>query len=124
MALVAAAALLHASLVLLLPAFVIAGGIAMSWNAVSFAAAAELGGAGRSGAALGLQQTVVGLSGALTPVLFAIAVEQGSWRVAWIAAALFPLAGWWVIRRIPVGSAYRPRLLRGRAAIEMERAWS
>jgi predicted MFS family arabinose efflux permease len=105
----AAALLTEASLGIVFPAFVLAGGISMGWNTVSFAAAAELGGANRSGASLGLQQTVVGLTGALTPIAFAIVVEQTSWRSGWAVAALFPLAGWLVLRALPLSEAYRAR---------------
>ena len=105
----AAALLTEAPLALVFPAFVLAGGVSMGWNTVSFAAAAELGGMNRSGAALGLQQAVVGVTGALTPIAFAIAVEQTSWRSAWAVAALFPLAGWLVLRALPLSEAYRAR---------------
>jgi hypothetical protein len=48
---------------LLVPALVLAGGLTMAWNGLSFTAAAELAGAARTGAAIGLQQTVLGASG-------------------------------------------------------------
>ena len=50
------AALLSAPLVVLIPALVVAGVLSMSWNGLSFAAAVELAGHRRSGAAIGLQQ--------------------------------------------------------------------
>ena len=54
-----------------LPVLVVAGALAMSWNSLSFAAALELAGRGRSGSAIGLQQTVLNLPvDRPTPALF------------------------------------------------------
>ena len=58
-----ATALLYAPLVLLVPAFVVAGSLTMAWNGVAFAAVAELAGRARSGAALSVQQTVLSARG-------------------------------------------------------------
>jgi sugar phosphate permease len=90
--------LLDAPLVLLVPAFVVAGALTMAWNGVAFAAVAELAGRARSGAALGVQQTVLSLAGVAAPVAFAAVVSAGTWRLAFGLGALFPLAGWWVLR--------------------------
>jgi MFS family permease len=104
--LAAATALSHASLWLLVPTLVLATGLSMGWNSLSFAAAAELGGAARSGAAIGIQQTALALASVLVPILFALTVERTSWQAAFAVAALFPLAGWWILR--PLGEG-RPR---------------
>ena len=53
------AAALGAPLVLLVPLLVATGVLAMSWNGLAFAAAAEVAGRSRSGAAIGLQQSVL-----------------------------------------------------------------
>ena len=82
---------------LLVPVLVLAGGLTMAWNGLSFTAAAELAGPVRSGAALGVQQTVLGLSGVVAPVAFAACVENASWPAAFVAAALVPLGGWWLL---------------------------
>jgi nitrate/nitrite transporter NarK len=79
---------------LLVPALILGGGLTMAWNGLSFTAAAELAGAVRTGAAIGVQQTVLAASGVVAPLLFAASVEQGSWTLAWAAAALVPLVGW------------------------------
>jgi sugar phosphate permease len=84
---------LDAPLAVLVPAFVVAGGLAMAWNGLSLTAAAELAGEARSGAAIGFQQTALSLIGIATPIAFAAAVEATSWRAAFALAALFPLAG-------------------------------
>jgi sugar phosphate permease len=83
---------------LLVPALVVAGGFGLSWNGLSFTAAAEIAGTRSSGAAIGLQQTVLGLGGIVAPIAFAALVDGVSWRVAFLAAAVFPLAGWLVLR--------------------------
>ena len=92
------AVLTSASLVLLIPVLVGAGVFSMSWNSLSFAAAIELAGHGRSGLAIGLQQTFLNLPGAAYPALFGALVTATSWRGAFFAVALFPLAGWRVLR--------------------------
>jgi sugar phosphate permease len=76
---------------------VAAGALTMAWNGLAYAAAAELAPA-RSGAAIGLQQTVLAVAAAAAPVAFAAAVSATSWRAAWGLAALFPLVGWWFLR--------------------------
>jgi MFS family permease len=82
---------------LLVPALVLAGGLSMAWNGLSFTAAAELAGPLRSGAALGFQQTMLSGAGVLGPVVFAASVSATSWPAAFAFAALFPLAGWLVL---------------------------
>ena len=93
-----ATVLLDAPLALLVPAFVAAGALTMAWNGVAFAAVAELAGRARSGAALGMQQSVLSLAGVAAPIAFAAVVSAGSWRLAYGLAALFPLAGWAALR--------------------------
>jgi MFS family permease len=88
-----AAALLSAPLPLLIAAFVLAGGISMAWNGLSFTAAAEIAGRSRSGAALGMQQSALAAAGAIVPPAFAAAVAASSWRLGFGIAAVFPLAG-------------------------------
>jgi len=82
---------------LLVPVLILACGLTMAWNGLSFTAAAELAGPVRSGAALGVQQTVLSASGVAAPVLFAVCVSSGSWPLAFVVAALFPLVGWWML---------------------------
>jgi sugar phosphate permease len=95
-----AVALLSGSSVwLLVPALALATGMSMAWNGLSYTIAAELGGR-RSGAAIGFQQTVLSAIGVAAPVLFAAAVSQTSWSLAFGLAALFPLAGAWLLRSL------------------------
>ena len=88
-----AAGLAEEPLWLLVPAVALAGGLSMSWNALSFAAAAELAGAARSGVALGFQQTMLSGVLVLAPMLVAATLSWSSWAVAFGLAALLPLGG-------------------------------
>lgn len=101
-ALVVSAALTTARLVLFIPAFLVAGALSQSWNGLSFTATAELAGRSRAGAALGFQQTALAVASSLAPPLFALLVESTSWSVAFALAAILPLAGAGLMRRIPV----------------------
>ncbi len=65
----------------------------MSWNGLSVTAAVEAAGARRSGAALGLQQTFLGVAIAVTPLVFAPFVAATSWRVGFAVAAAVPVRG-------------------------------
>ena len=100
----ASAATLYAPLSVTIALFVAAGALAAAWNGLSFAAAAELAGSARSGAALGLQQMVLSIVGVAVPPLFAAGVTATSWRAAFGAAALAPLAGWAVLGANPLSS--------------------
>ncbi|HET9506317.1 MAG TPA: MFS transporter [Gaiellaceae bacterium] len=83
----------------LVPVLAVATGLSMAWNGLSFTIAAELGGR-RSGAAIGFQQTVLSGIGVVAPIAFAAAVSASSWSVAFALAALFPLAGVWLLRAL------------------------
>ena len=61
----------------------------------------EMAGPGRSGSAIGLQQTVLNVPGAVYPGLFGALVGVSSWSVGFAVIALFPLAGWQVLRALP-----------------------
>ncbi|HEX6662489.1 MAG TPA: MFS transporter [Gaiellaceae bacterium] len=89
-----AAALLDASTWLLVPALVVAGTFALSWNGLSFTATAEAAGRARSGAAIGLQQTFLSAGSIVAPIGFALVVHHASWRSAFVLAALSPLVGY------------------------------
>jgi sugar phosphate permease len=99
-ALLGTAVLTGAPLALLLPALVVAGALSLSWNGLSFTAAAEIAGRARSGAALGFQQTALSLSYATTAPVFAAVVDAGSWGLGFALAAVMPLAGATVLRRL------------------------
>jgi sugar phosphate permease len=99
--LAAAAILVDAPLALLVPVLVAAGTLGLSWNGLSFTAAAEFAGRARSGAAIGLQQTALAVSYTIAAVAFAAVVDATSWRIGFGVAALGPLAGAAVLGRLP-----------------------
>jgi sugar phosphate permease len=94
------ALLVGAPLWLLVPLLAVTGALSMSWNGLSYTAAAEFAGRARSGAAIGFQQTVLSLIGVGAPVAFAAAVSASSWRAGFALAAVFPLTGWWLLRSL------------------------
>jgi sugar phosphate permease len=96
----AVAVLVDAPLAVLIPALVIAGVLSMAWNGLAIVAAAETAGPGRVGAAIGFQQTLLGLFVAGAPPAFA-AVATGSWRLAFALSALGPVVGVIALRAVP-----------------------
>jgi sugar phosphate permease len=95
------AALLSSPLVFFVPALVLAGVLSMSWNGLSFAAAVEVAGHRHSGAAIGLQQSLLNGSGAIYPGLFGVLVGATSWWCGFVACAGLTLAGWRVLLALP-----------------------
>ena len=87
-------ALVDAPVWIVVAALVVAGTFGLSWNGLSFTAAAEAAGRARSGAAIGLQQTFLSAGAIVAPIAFATVVHQASWRVAFVLAALSPLVGY------------------------------
>jgi len=83
----AVALLVDAPLAALVPVLIAAGGLSLSWNGIAFTAAAETAGVERSGAALGFQQTVLGVIIAAAAPAFAVLVGATSWRAAFVVAA-------------------------------------
>jgi MFS family permease len=96
----ATALLVGAPLWLLVPSLVVTGVFAMSWNGLAFAAATEIAGRARSGAAIGLQQTVLNAVGAAYPPVFGVLVAGTSWRWGFASIAVLPLAGRHVLRAL------------------------
>ncbi len=96
----AVAVLVDAPLAVLVPAFAVAGVLSMAWNGLAFAAAAEAAGASRTGAALGFQQTLLGVVVAAAPPVFAAAAAS-SWRLAFALAAAGPVLGVVCLRAVP-----------------------
>jgi len=110
------AAVTDAPLALALPLFLVAGVLSMAWNGLAYAAAAEAAGAARTGAALGFQQTLLGVVAAAAPPAVA-AVAERSWRLAFLLAAAGPLLGVWILRRLrEPARGPRPARSRGMSA--------
>jgi len=80
----------------------------MSWNGLAYAAAAEAAGAGRTGAALGFQQTLLGLVVAGAPPVVA-AIATHSWRAAFLFAAAGPAVGVAILSRLSERARTRGR---------------
>jgi sugar phosphate permease len=110
----AVAAATDAPLALVAPLFVVAGVLSMAWNGLSYAAAAEMAGSARTGAALGFQQTLLGVIVAAAPPGIA-AVASHSWRLAFVLAAAGPAVGVLILQRLGE-PARRPARTRGTSA--------
>jgi sugar phosphate permease len=96
--LAAAAALSDAPGWVVLPLLVAAGVAISSWNGLAFTAAAEMSGRARAGTAMSLQNTLVSVLSAATAPLFGLLVDATSYQAAYLAVAVAPVAGWWVLR--------------------------
>jgi MFS family permease len=88
---------LDATAWIVIVALVVAATFGLSWNGLSFTAAAEAAGRARSGAAIGLQQTFLAAGSIVAPITFAAVAYQASWRAAFLLAALSPLVGYFVL---------------------------
>jgi MFS family permease len=104
-----------APLALLIPLFIVAGVLSMSWNGLAYASAAEMAGAARTGAALGFQQTLLGVVVAAAPPVIA-AIATHSWRAAFLVAAAGPAVGVLVLRQVRESRSRRPARTRGTSA--------
>ncbi|MDQ3858876.1 MAG: MFS transporter, partial [Actinomycetota bacterium] len=115
-ALVGSAALVRAPAPLLVLALGSAGALSLSWNGLSFTAAAELAGRERSGTALGVQQTALSVAAAVTPVVFTTIVGATSWSAAFAFSAATALAGTLVLRGLsaPAVAAHASAVPSGR----------
>ncbi|HVS85142.1 MAG TPA: MFS transporter [Gaiellaceae bacterium] len=109
----AVAAATEAPLALLVPLFVVAGVLSMAWNGLAYAAAAQTAGSARTGAALGFQQTLLGVVVAGAPPVVA-AIATHSWRLAFAFAAAGPLVGTLLLRLVPDAT---PDARRGTSAL-------
>jgi sugar phosphate permease len=110
------AAATEAPLAVVIPLFVVAGVLSMSWNGLAYAAAAEAVGAARTGAALGFQQTLLGVVVAGAPPAVA-AIATHSWRLAFVFAAVGPALGVLILRRLrEPARGRRPARTRGTSA--------
>ena len=72
--------------VAVVPALLLAGVVAISWNGLAFTAVGELAGPGRAGTALGVQNTAVALGAAVTSPVLAAVVEASDWAAAFAVA--------------------------------------
>lgn len=91
--LLAAAALANAPDAVLVPLLMGGGVLAMSWNGLSFTAAAEISGGAQAGRAMGMQNTLMRVAGALVPVALGTLAAHGSWRATFVVMGVAPLIG-------------------------------
>ncbi len=91
--LLAAAALAHAPSAVLVPLLMGGGVLAMSWNGLSFTAAAEISGGAQAGRAMGMQNTLMRVAGAVVPVTLGVLAAHGSWQAAFAVMGVAPLLG-------------------------------
>ena len=85
----------------LVPVLVVAAFAGVSWNALTFAASAELAPPGSAGTAIGLQNTALALAAALFLPAFAVLVESTSWNAGFAICALAPLIAFVLMRKLP-----------------------
>jgi sugar phosphate permease len=91
--LLAAAALANAPDAVLVPLLMAGGVLAMSWNGLSFTAAAEISGGAQAGRAMGMQNTLMRAAAALVPVTLGTLAAHGSWRATFVVMGVAPLLG-------------------------------
>ena len=100
-----------------------AGGVlAMSWNGLSFTAAAEISGGAQAGRAMGLQNTLMRIAGAAVPVGLGALAASVSWQAAFAAMGLAPLAGRALLRPLVADEDRRRRERHARMAHQAARA--
>ena len=90
----------HAPLQVTIAVLVVAASLTMGATGLLFAATAELAGRRRSGAALGFQQAILGVSATASPALFGLLVARSSWALGFGLLAAFPLAATFTLRGI------------------------
>jgi sugar phosphate permease len=92
------------------PPALMAGGIAaMSWNGLSFTAAAEISGRRQAGKAMGIQNTSMRLVGAGVPVALGALASAVSWHLVFVVMGVAPL-----IARVILGPLVDDERRRGR----------
>jgi sugar phosphate permease len=91
--LLGAALLADAPSALLVPVLMAGGTFAMSWNGLSFTAAAEISGGAQAGRAMGLQNMLMRVAAAAVPLGLGVLASSASWQLAFLVMGLGPLAG-------------------------------
>jgi sugar phosphate permease len=92
------------------PPAIMAGGIAaMSWNGLSFTAAAEISGRRQAGKAMGIQNTSMRVVGAGVPVALGALASAASWPLVFVVMGVAPL-----VARVILGPLVDDERRRGR----------
>jgi len=87
-ALLASALLTQVSSPIAIGTLVIGGVFANAWHGVAYTEIASMAGTGRSGTALGLENTLVFAMGFLIPLCIPFLLGWSSWSVVWLAAGV------------------------------------
>ncbi len=90
--LLAAAALTPAPAAIAVPVLLAGGVAAMSWNGLSFTAAAEISGRRQAGTAMGIQNTAMRVVATGVPVGLGLVASALSWQLAFAIMGVAPLA--------------------------------
>ena len=114
--LLAAAALAPAPGAIAVPVLMAGGVAAMSWNGLSFTAAAEISGRRQAGTAMGIQNTSMRLVAVGVPVGLGALASAVSWELAFALMGAAPLAARWLLRPLIADEHARREARRTRLA--------
>ncbi|WP_204358656.1 MFS transporter [Streptosporangium sp. 'caverna'] len=92
-----------APVLLVASALAVGGVLANAWHGVAYTEIATMAGAGRAGAALGLEGTTLFTVGFVVPLVIPVLLDRSSWTVVWAVAAAAPLLG------VPLAPGRAPR---------------
>jgi MFS family permease len=114
--LLAAAVLATAPAALGVPVLLGGGLAAMSWNGLSFTAAAEISGRRQAGTAMGIQNTAMRLVAAAVPLGLGAVAAAWSWQAAFVVMGATPLAARGLLGPLVADERRRRRERRARLA--------
>jgi sugar phosphate permease len=120
--LLAAAALAPAPAAIGVPVLLGGGLAAMSWNGLSFTAAAEISGHRQAGKAMGIQNTSMRVVAATVPIGLGALAAAWSWQAAFVLMGATPLAARWLLAPLVADERRRRHERRARLAGEAARA--
>jgi sugar phosphate permease len=116
--LLAAAALAGAPPAVGVPVLLAGGVAAMSWNGLSFTAAAEISGRRQAGKAMGIQNTAMRVVAAAVPVGLGGLAAAWSWQAAFVLMGIAPLLARALLEPLVADERRRRRDRRARLASE------
>lgn len=85
------------------PLLTLGGIVAMSWNGLSLAAAAEVAGLSRAGTAMGIQNTVLRGMATLVPVALGTLATLVSWRAIFVVMGIAPFVARAMLGKLVAG---------------------
>lgn len=100
--------------VILVPVLVLGGIVAMSWNGLSLAAAAEVAGMRQAGTAMGMQNTVLRGMATVVPVALGALATATSWRAIFVVMGIAPFVARAMLTELVIDEDRRRK-----AAVEM-----